>query len=89
MSIALKDFGLEDRKLLKQFARFPWKHYSLKEKVHTAAERRTARQQAAWASRACSQKTIPITNMRAFRHWLAYENGEVVGRISASVKRGL
>lgn len=84
MSIALKDFGLDDRKLLKQFARFPWKHYSLKEKYIPQLNAELLGNKVL-GIKGLFTKDHPYHKHARVRHWLAYEHGKVVGRISASV----
>ena len=84
MSVVLVDFGLDNRKLLKQFARFPWRHYSLSEKYipQLNAELLGSR---LLGVKGLFTKEHPYHKHAKVRHWLAYENGKIVGRISASV----
>ena len=86
MGIDLVEFGLENRALLKKFAKFPWSHYSLSEKYipQLNAELLGSR---LLGVKGLFTKEHPYHKHATVRHWLAYRDKKIVGRISASVNK--
>lgn len=84
MSTQLVAFGLEDKKRLKKFVRFPWKHYSLSEKYIPQLNAELLGNRLLGV-KGLLTKQHPYHKNATVRHWLAYQDGKIVGRISASV----
>lgn len=84
MSVEIIGFGLEDKKNIKKFARFPWKHYA-KEKFYVPQLN----------AELVGNKLFGITGLLTpehtyhenadVYHFLAYKDGKIAGRVSAAV----
>lgn len=84
MAIEIVGFGLDNKKLIKKFAKFDWKHYSHKDLYIPRLKAELL------GSKLLGMKGLltpehPYHKTATVYHWLAYKDGRIAGRISAAV----
>ena len=84
MITQLVAFGLDNKKLLKKFVRFAWKHYSIGEKYVPQLNAELLGNRLLGVQGLLTEQH-PYHKNATVMHWLAYQDGKIVGRISASV----
>lgn len=86
MSLKLVDFGIENKGLMKKFVKFQWKHYE-GDKHFIPPLNGELLGNKLFSMKGVFTKEHPLHEHMEVRHWLAYRNGKIVGRIAGGINR--
>ncbi|MCB1146867.1 MAG: hypothetical protein KDK41_12210 [Leptospiraceae bacterium] len=86
MSVELVGFGLDNKKLIKKFVKFSWKHYSKEEKYIPQLNGELLGNKLLGMKGLLTPEHPYHKNAEVY-HWLAYREKKIVGRISASINK--
>jgi len=86
MSIEIVGFGLEDKKNIKKFAMFPWKHYK-KDPHYVPRLTGELLGNKLLGMHGLLTDQHPYHEHAEVRHWLIYKSGKLVGRVSGAINQ--
>ncbi|MES0490261.1 MAG: hypothetical protein ABUK01_09730 [Leptospirales bacterium] len=84
MDVDIIGFGLEDKKNIKKFAMFPWKHYK-KDSLYVPQLTGELLGNKLLSMKGIFTADHPYHENVKVHHWLAYKNGKIAGRVSGAL----